>query len=186
MYHARFGKHSMQCASGALREALCAAEGQRARTMRAGSCLRKLCCPAVSCERGRCLHALQFATCIGTVMRAACAGLCMKRVSVLLYVAWARMHAVLLVPACTCFFRGGGPKMTPSKWTKICSPKGEGRLSAFTFLGTISRPEDGPCFGAPSWRHHANTCMCVSRSCMWHASRICAFAQRFAHLFSCL
>ena len=37
--------------------------------------------------------------------------------------------------------------MTPSKWTKICSPKGEGRLSAFTFLGTISRPEDGPFFG---------------------------------------
>jgi hypothetical protein len=27
--------------------------------------------------------------------------------------------------------------MTPSMWTKICSPKCEGRQSAFTFLGAI-------------------------------------------------
>jgi len=108
-------------------------------------------------------------------MRAACAGLCMKRVSVLLYVAWARMHAVLVVPACTCFFRGGGPKMTPAMRTEICSPKGEGRLSAFTFLGTISRPEDGPFFGGalvePSCKHvHVHVTImhvaCVTSLCL--------------------
>ena len=38
--------------------------------------------------------------------------------------------------------------MAPSMRTKIRPPNCEGRQSAFTFLGPIFRPQDGPFFGA--------------------------------------
>jgi len=80
------------------------------------------------------------------------------------------------LPACLwCFSAGAGRKMTPSMWTKICSPKCEGRQSAFTFLGAIFRPEDGPFFGgAPPLR----VMRAGARAC--HDDACCSVHMSFA------
>jgi len=60
-------------------------------------------------------------------------------------------------------------------WTKICSPKCEGRQSAFTFLGAIFRPEDGPFFGgAPPLR----VMRAGARAC--HDDACCSVHMSFA------
>ena len=68
--------------------------------------------------------------------------------------------------------------MTPAMRTEICSPKCEGRQSAFTFFGTISRPENGPFFGGalllPYCKHvhvHRTIMHLASVTSLWHLRR---------------
>ena len=71
----------------------------------------------------------------------------LRSVRVLSRKASATLHRVAFLHLWGGLWSGAGRKMTPAMRPKICSPKCEGRLSAFTLWGANSGPEDGPLFG---------------------------------------
>ena len=107
-------------------------------------------CEDISCEehlrQDACAWVVK-ATWTRIVVHAASNAVSLRSVRVLSRKACATLHRVAFLQLWGGLCSGAGRKMTPAMRPKICSPKCEGRLSAFTLWGANSGPEDGPLFG---------------------------------------